>query len=449
VRRPSTDGERGASTLEVLGVTAAGVVLVVALVVAMVGFGLGDRVAATLCQLVPGASCAGPPTDRTAAERVPPEPCVVGGNGGAARGSVAVGVQIDGGYTWFVEELGDGKYRLTRTGEAGIGAEIGWGFDVSATVDDRRYGLALSAGAAATAALRNGEVYYASSDAEVQEILAAAMADDVKDSVVGDDWFGRDVVDWVTGASDKEQLTPDSTFIVAGVDVSGAAAATLATLDASADVQGGIYEGTTEYADGRTTDVFTAGSTGNAQASGLLGDHGVTDDVLAAASYAGGITVEVDRDKDGNPTAMRLVTLGSAHADVDAWDNPGEAPSYTETTWQVPLDSTANRVVAGRLALGLGLAVPGVTDTLSPLDFGAFNYGASWGDFQDLAKDEGYAWEQQYELDESTHGGSFDAKWFLEAGLSGEYTGTNRTATSYTYWDGSGFVDRAGCVVAG
>lgn len=443
--------EAGESTIEHFGTVVVVTLVVVALVVAMVAFGLGDRVAATLCQILPGTSCEGPAAVRSAEDRIPPQPCVVHANGGAVRGSVAAAVQVDGGYTWYIEELGDGRRRLTRTTEEGVGVPIGAGFDVSAVVNDKRYGLALTAGASASLAMRAGDVFYTDSDDEASALLAATVTDDVKDSTIGDDWFGRDVVDWITGASSDEQVEPDSTFVKAGVDLNGSAGATLLTMDASGDAAASAYLGQTQYKDGRVTELFTASGEASVQAGGLLGDRGVTDDVLAKASLGGSIIVEVDRDKDGNPTAMRLVTLGSLHADVEAWDgeswgNEKVNPTYTESTWQVPLESANDRAIAGRVAAGLGLAVSGVTDTLSPVDFGALDYGGSWTQFQELAQADGFAWRQEYTVDDTTQGGSFDAAWLLKVGLSAEYTGTERRATSYSFWDGNTFAGRAGCV---
>ncbi|QAY64384.1 hypothetical protein ET495_15515 [Xylanimonas allomyrinae] len=424
--------------MELLGITMSVVVLVTAVTVAMVGFDLGPRVAAQLCKIVPGASCEEPGPARSAADHVPPEPCVVGGDGGAVRGSVAAGIKIDGGYTWFIEELGNGQYRLSRTAEQGVGAETGAGFDVSVTLDGSRFGAALSAGAAVTAALREGDVYYASSDAEAQEILHAALADDVKDRVVGDSWWGRDAVDWLTLASDKEQREPESTFVKAGVDATAQAAATLLDLDASAGVEAGDFLGRTTYRDGRTTDHFTSSSSASVQAST------VTDQ--AGASAAGALGIELDRDKDGNPTAMRIVSTSSAHADVASWDNPASDPRYTQTTWEVPLKSAEDRAIAAGIARELGLSIVDLATSTARLAPDPTRLAASLAQFDNFAKTKGYVWVQEYELGDSTYGANFDAKWLLEAGLSAEYTGSSRKATSYKYWDGTQFADRAGCV---
>ncbi len=450
--RSALGPDGGAGTLEYIGIVAAAALLVVALVLGLTRFSLGDKVAAALCELTSGLGQGGECTSgpaRAAEDYVPPPPCVVSGNGGAWQGSAAFGVQLEGGNTWFVESLGDGRYRLTRTGSLGAGIEGGLGFDASAVVNDNRYGVAIGIGGSVTDQLKFGDVYYASSDDEAWDILHAATSDDVKDGMVGDDWFGRDFADWVTGASDLEQLDAESTFVKVGVSASGEAFATLIDWDASGVVEAGTYEGQTQYSDGRTTDVFTASSSGVTRASGTVGEEW-TEFASAVASYGGAVTIEVDRDADGVATAMRLVTLGSAYADTSSTNNGANDPldyvDYSQTTWQVPLGTTDQRVTAAKLALGLGIEVPGVTQEVGPLDFSTLDYGQTWSDFQETAKSDGYTWVQDYAIDASTNGGNLDVEALIKVGLSGDYTSTTRHATGYSYWDGAGFVERAGCL---
>ena len=138
--------DAGAGTVEYVGIVTASALLVVALLAGFTRFSLGDRVTEALCELTNlgggGGACTSEPA-RSAQDYVPPPPCVVSGKGGAWQGSVAVGVQVEGGKTWFVESLGDDRYRLTRTGSVGAGVEGGLGFDASAVVNDNRYGAAL------------------------------------------------------------------------------------------------------------------------------------------------------------------------------------------------------------------------------------------------------------------------------------------------------------------
>ncbi|MGN8247373.1 hypothetical protein ACTHAM_001548 [Cellulomonas soli] len=426
--------------------------LIGALVLGLTRFSLGEHISAALCQITSlgQGDCAVAETPARAAEDyVPPQPCVKSGDGGAWEGSVAFGVQVEGGKTWFVEALGDGRYRLTRTGTVGVGVEGGLGIDASAVVNDNRYGVALGLGGAITDQLKTGDVYYATSDEEAEAILSAADSDDLKDGSVGDHWFGRDFVDWVTNASDLEQVEAESTFVKVGVQASGDLYATLIDFDASATAEAGTYVGQTQYRDGRTMDLYTASSSGVARASGSIGDEW-TEFGSAVASYAGAVTIEVDRDADGVPTAMRLVTLGSGYADTSSTNNGAndelDSVQYTEQTWQVPLGTVEQRITAGKLALGLGIEVPGVTQEISPLDFSTLDYGETWAGFKDTAKTHGYVWEQNYALNDSTNGGNLDVEALVKVGLSGEYTSRSRTATGYTYWDGTQFTTRSGCL---
>ena len=440
----------GAGTLEYVGIVAAVALLVVALVAGLTRFSLGDKVATALCELTSlgGGECTSGPS-RAAEDYVPPPPCVISGDGGSWQGSLAFGVQLEGGKTWFVESLGDGRHRLTRTGAVGAGIEGGLGFDATAIVNDNRYGAAIGIGGSVTDQLKFGDVFYASSDEEAWNILHAADSDDVKDNMVGDHWIGRDFADWVTGASDLEQLDAESTFVKVGVSASGEAFATLIDWDASGTVEAGIYEGQTQYRDGRTTDVFTASSAGVVRASGTVGDEW-TEFASAVASYGGAVTVEVDRDAEGVATAMRLVTLGSGYADTSSTNNGADDPldyvDYRQTTWQVPLDTQGQRVTAAKLALGLGIEVPGVTQEVGAFDVSTLNYGETWSDFQQTAKDDGYTWSQDYAIDASTNGGNVDVEALVKVGISGDYTATTRHATGYSYWDGAGMVERSGCL---
>ncbi|QAY63500.1 hypothetical protein ET495_09815 [Xylanimonas allomyrinae] len=446
-------GERGAASIESLGAMTVAVVLVIALTVSFLAFDLGPKIAEQLCRIgaaVSGSSAAACGDDRSPArsaeDYVPPAPCVVTGDGSAVNASVAVAVQVDMDTSFLVEQLNDGQMRITVQNSSGVGAEVGVGFDVSATVDDNRYGAAASAGATAGITSRMGDVYYASTPDEVDDVISALMTDATKDAIAGSSGPVRAVVDWGAGLFGADPREPDATFQVAGVDAAGSAAVTLVTMDASAAVEAGIYEGRTTYKDGRTTDVYTASASGSARASGLLGNGLETDDVSAVASFSGTITVEIDRDEDDNPVAMRLVRNGMAAADVSAWSNEKVPPRYTETTWQVPLDSTSDKQTAARVLWGLGIDAAGVNDSLGPIDLSGLNYAASWQDLHDLAKADGYDWTQEYVSDSSTYGGTFDAKWLLEAGLSGGYTTTSRSATGYTYWNGVEYVSRPACV---
>lgn len=451
------DRERGAASTEHVGIVAV-VVTIVLVLVAVGAPPVGGAIAARLCAAF-GATCGSTvasSTGRAPEDYVPPQACVAQGDGGQVRGSAAAVVQVDGGVTWFIEALDDGRYRMTRSSETGVGLEVGIGFDASVTSGDDRYGVGLGAGVSGMKASEQGDVFYVDSRSEAEELLSATVADSVKDTLVGEDGWRRSVVDWMTRASDREQVEPDETFTRDGNKVQAGANGTfthLVAVDLGAQVDAGVYEGERTKKDGSTTEFYQASSKGTANAAfGGFGDadgqqretevYGMDN---SKASYDGSVAVEVDRDKDGNPTSMRLRLTGSAYSDT-VGEGALDDPSYGEQTWQVPLETAQQRQIAGRVAAGLGLGIDGVTTELSAFDLGPLNYGKSWGDFQDAARRDGYAWNQEYVLSSVEQSGMLDAKYVLEAALAGGYTATGRRGVSYEYWDGDEYVSRPGCI---
>ncbi len=449
----------GAGTLEYLGVLTVAALLVGAVLVAIPSIDAGGRARTLACQVADafsggdGGGC-GDEGGRSPADYVPPEQCVYVAEGAGWEGSIAVGVQLDGGGSWVIEQLGDGTFRLTRGSQVGVGAEVGVGFDVSWRDGDRRYGASASAGAAVTGVGSDAEVFLARDRAEADRILSAQMANDVKSGIVGDGNVVRDLFDSWFGTSDEERVRPVETFHSAGIEGEASANVLLGVAPAEAAVQGGVYAGWIERADGTRTDIWTASSEGGAMAAFPTGTdrydpESMDDYAVATASYAGSAAIEVDRDAQGRPVALRTVTIGMGHADAgEVSSDPLSLPEYTETRVQMPLETAADRELAARIADGLGIWVEGVND--STMGFGTpdttFGLGDSFSSMTQAAKDRGYYWTQQYTMEKKVErGGTLDAKWVLEAGLSGSYEETERLGTGYQYWNGQDFVTRAGC----
>src|SRR5450759_2393144 len=116
--RASGSRERGAATLEHLGVLAIAAILIAAVVIAVSNSGYGGRLQQALCEITSlGQGDCGSTTTahtRSPADYVPKEVCVVTADG--ATGSVKAGVLLTGGVNgdWLIETLADGTYRLTR-----------------------------------------------------------------------------------------------------------------------------------------------------------------------------------------------------------------------------------------------------------------------------------------------------------------------------------------------
>lgn len=442
--------DAGLGTLEYIGMVLLAVVLTVAVILAMNTANLPVSLQNALCELTSafggGGGCDASTTADDERDREPPQECVAGSDGSSWEGSVAVGVQVEGGETWLVERLGDGTYRMTRSEMAGVGAEIGWGFDVSATVDDRDYGAAVTAGGEAVLRSTEGEVYYASSEDEAHAILDAKGTDDTKDAWFGDDGWMRDGWDWMAGASDYENREPDETWIEGGVDASARVFVLAIYENAGAEAKLGTYNGTVERKDGTSTDRYTAFI--DTQAYAEMWTATQEDGYqIADAVWGEQLTIEVVRDADGNATAVRQINRSVARADAERQDRL-EVPRYTETVVEVPLETDADRRVAGSMLQSLGMdGVAGVTDVLSPLDLpgNVIDFGDNNAAFVELAQDRGYQSSQTYELSTSTNGGTVDAKWFLEVGLSGSQTSLQRTTVDAKYWDGTGMTSWDGC----
>ena len=115
-------GDRGAGTLENLGVVTIAAILIVATIAAFVGFRYADHLAAALCRVTSafdggdGASCGTGAPERTTEDYVPPQPCVVSGNGSSVNASVAVGIQVGGGTAIL-----DPSHERARQGRGGHG----------------------------------------------------------------------------------------------------------------------------------------------------------------------------------------------------------------------------------------------------------------------------------------------------------------------------------------
>ncbi|UZN02149.1 hypothetical protein [Cellulomonas sp. S1-8] len=457
--RDTLQRDEGAGTVEYIGILTIGALLVTAVLVALPALDPAARARTLACQIADafsggdGGGCASS-GERGPEDFIPPEQCVYIADGAGWQGSIAVGVQVDGGGTWLIEELGDETFRLTRGSEAGVGAEVGVGFDVSWQDGERQYGLGASAGAAGTLVGSDAEVFLAQDRDEVDRILAAQSTDDVKSGLLGDDSIARNLWDDLFGSAPEEHLEPVETIHAAGLEVNASAGALLGVAPAEAEVTGGIYVGWVERADGTRTDSWSAASDGTAMAAFPTGtdryDPASMDDYqVATASYAGSASFEVDRDADGNPVAIRTVTVGMGHADTaEISGDDLTLPTYTETRVQMPLETAADRELAARIADGLGIHVAGIND--DTLGFGSpdtlFGLGDSFASMAEEAKQRGHYWVQEYTQETTVdRGGNVDAKWVLEAGLSGSYYETARVGTGYEYWNGQDFVSRSGC----
>lgn len=452
-RSARSDAENGAGTLEIVGVVVVAAVLVAAVVAAIIRSdpAIQARVEQAICEILSAGDagdCGAPVEVRLPEDYVPPAQCVVAGDGAATSGGFSLVVTVEGGETWFIEELGDGTYRLTRAGSVDVGAGVGVGFDVSATWDDHTYGLALYANASAMIATEQGDVFYADSREMADAILAQQRTSDTKDSLLGplrgpwDSIQGH--IPGVGDPGEYENLEPDEWWVEGGLELNGSAGAVALWESAEVEGQVGAYLGTTQRADGTSSDYFRAHMSGSGSAEAWFEDgQGVA--VIEGEAEA---LVELDRDADGNVVALRLTSALMGNADAGFRDNL-DAPTYTERTVQIPIETEADRDLAHRTLQTLGIPyVPGISEDFSPADMAArpLDLFDTAEEFGEVARERGYVYEEVYTLDTNERGGNFDAKLIAELGLSGEHITSQRQLVDYRYWDGVEMAQREGCV---
>lgn len=462
-------GERGAGTLESLGVVSIAAILVVALVAAMIGFRYADHVAAAFCRVAAaiegssGASCAVAPA-RTAEDYVPPQPCVVSAQGGENSANISFVVTLEGGETWLVEELGDGSYRLTHQGDAGVSIGVGIGGGATITVDDTVYGGSAQASASVGLGLAGGETFYVDSEDAAMELLTQQRQDSTKDAIVGDSgpvrWVTDQVGGWFGDDQEGENREPDAWFVEGGVYGGGSAelAGGLPGLngDASAEAALEMYLGTTQKSDGTSTDYLRAEMSADLGISGN-GPNAQGYDTFFTAGAGGEMSavVEIDRDENGEPVAMRVVSAMGGHAESDTAYSQGglddDASSVTARTLQIPLETSADRDLAARFLQTTGVPyVPGVTDpsdiTSAALTPDAFVQLAT--DMGEVASTRGYIYTQEYTTSDSTDFAlQVDAEMGAVTGVGGGSVSNQLATTGYEYWNGQEMVERSGCSI--
>lgn len=439
--------ERGQGSLETVGVMALAGLLVAAVVTATVQSSpaLSGTIKDGICRVVTlgKGDCDSAPEHRASDTYVPPEPCVIGANGEDTQGSLMIAVvKMEDGETWLIEDLGDGRSRLTRSTNEGVGLTTGIGFEVTGTVDGHKMGLALGARATALLAGTQGDVYYADNPDQAKDILGGKQTDDTKDYWWGDGGPVRWVADKVGGKNKYEDTEPDETWSDVGFKADAIGGGTLLWGSAEAKVAEEAYLGTKTRKDGSTTNYFRGKMSGEAGV-----DIGVSDAVVEGSLES---LVEVDRDKDGNPVALRLIsaTMGNAAANDNLDDVATAAPEYTKKTIQIPLKTQDQKDLASRVLWATGLPfIPGVSDGITSADA----VGAPWQINQigkDLAAEvnqDGYMWEENYTQESSTNGFDVDVEVGLVLGGSGKWSTTAQELTSYTYWDGTKWATREGC----
>jgi hypothetical protein len=459
--------ERGAEAIEHIGLIVIVAILIAALVAAFLAAGLQETVAAQLCRFfntITGQSTASCGTGgvRSAEDHKPPQPCVVSsiGGGSGARVSVFI-VTAEGGATWTIEELSNGEYVVTLEGEGGLAASGSVGARVSVTVDDKTYGDGVFIGVDKGVRIAGGQSFNAPSLDAAYEIIAQQTQDTVKDIYTfGGNNFFRDGVDKFLSIfgddQEYEKLEPDEWFVEGGVSLSayGDGGFRLPGMGAYAgsELEGGVFAGSTHRRDGTRTDYLEVEVSGSGNVGGSAGYYSLD----AGASFEGSALVEIDRDANGDPTAMRLVYSYGGSAEYEGSGQAGAGVNgFTARTVEIPLDSESSRAVAGNLLRSMAIPyVPGLTDLGDPNSptIPIVGFGPALDDFYDLAYERGYVSEQDYTKDTTTDFGlqadlSIPYAVKVGGGFGVEATHTEMLSTGARYATGPGeWVEMPECV---
>jgi hypothetical protein len=179
--------------------------------------------------------------------------------------------------------------------------------------------------------------------------------------------------------------------------------------------------------------------------------------VLATAGASGELegVIEIDRDKDGNVTAVvvKYAATGTAYA--------GEDPSDDGTRWEhtmaLPVATAADRQVASAFldAMNMG-SVPGLPASIpnpgvvtNPLDptriVDAIAIGPATADFARAVAERGYQSRQSFTANDDEYGGNFDAAWIAKVGVGATVTMSSLVSDQAEYFNGDAWVPWEGC----
>ncbi|WP_435743820.1 hypothetical protein [Nocardioides sp. SYSU DS0663] len=451
-RRPD---ERGAATLETVGVTI--IAALVILGVLMAALPQGKRISETyaywMCLVVTAGqgSCA-PPS--AAESREPTDPCVLTQDGVERNQKISVVVvTAEDGRRIEIQKLSNGEYRVSVTDREAAGAEVGVGGGLTVTVNDRTAGGSATAQAGASVGIRNGDVYYADED-DIDDVLDALTQDQVKDTVAGDGgpirWLADRATDVIGISNDLPE--PDEVYAEGGVSLNASAEATGLLDRASAGVSAAQMLGTRTNRDGSVTIYLKSTVSGKAGLQSLGVDtEGNPQFQGADLSGSAEVVTAVTFDSEGN--MVRVSTTATAagsssgvasalfggDADADLGNQEGRLRIYQAT---LDTDNAINRSAAQQflLAQGVGTLGPWVNPALSSV--GALAVPG----FIQAALDNGTVTQQDYDTESNTVFGLDAAgKLGIQLGVSASVSTDSMSTTGAQYWDGTQWVNWEAC----
>lgn len=460
-RRRLDGRERGAATLETVGVYAVASVLAVAVMLVLVNSSpvIGGRLRQALCVLTTlgQGSCESSVTSAT--DHIPTQPCVVSAQGHTGAVEATVVVTVGANERLLVEKLNNGKFRVTRGTGGKVGIGVGVGANLTGTWDGKTIGAATAADASAAITSSGGAVYYVNNVAEVKNLVAAHTETVVKNFVLGSLSPLADQVEKLVGVG-HVLPPPDETYIQGTVSADAKAQATFLIANAQTGLGASAVLGTRQGADGTSTTYIQASVDANINAGTWAGDEQTNQTVYAKAGLEGkteGI-VEVERDAKGNITAVRFksVLSGSAEAgQTKSIVNKGLAPkqAYVEQVVELPIHSATDQATSQRYlnALGLGplggfrdlpKSVQNYLPIVNPIDA-----LSATRDFARAASRAGVVTRQTFDNEKSSsYGLTADLEDVLKASGGTTVETVDRTSLGAQYLDGPTWVPWRGCV---
>lgn len=449
-------GERGAATLESVGVTIVASILVTSLLLAVLPQAriLRETMAYYICQVVTfGQGDCAPPTSSPEAHE-PTEPCVVSQNGVERNQQIEVlVVSTSDGRRIEIQQLSNGEYQVTVTDTEGDGVEVGVGGGLSVTVNDTTVGAMAEAEAGASLNISDGQVYVTDEDG-FGDLMDALLQDQVLDATAGEDGPIRWVTDQAANivGADNDLPEPDATIAEGGISLNASAEATGGLDSASAGVGETVVLGVKDDKDGTTTVYVSATVEGEAGLQSLGVDtEGNPEFQGAALEGSFEVVNAVTFDSEGNMTSLQVTAVSSGESSGYATalfggdGDPSLDDSLTDTTINqatLPITDDYSQGVANNYLLALGISSLG--SWTNPLV--ASNAIAATQSFFEAAGDYGTITELDYDTDSNTvFGVNAAAEYVVQFGVEASVSEDSMELVDAQYWDGTQWVQWEAC----
>lgn len=421
--RAAGGGERGAVSLESVGLILIAAMLCSVVFVAFSGNNrLTHAVSSAVCQILTGGqgSCDYGSSDE-ATKPPPTEPCATNSDGYSVTAEgAAFNFTAGGTKAVMIEQLSNGKFRVTVSSATTAGVETGLGWDARVQVNGTRWGNDIGAKVGAKGEFVQSDVYLVDSSGSADAIRNWAMYDqtldtaaDVSSPVPGMGWVTkhvtRPVTDFVADkAGIKKPPEPDAKVYTGGVSASASAQITPVIGGAEAKVGLGAVVGVRINADGTKTIIGKID--GTAQLAGAISiEHG---DLGGNAAFSFEATYDGTTLKS---TQVKAITTSDGKQSVD--------------TWSLPVQTEADRTAATNLLY-------------NPLP-------TTWTPFFDAARDHGSVSKVDYKSDGLDISGAATVRAVEEGGVNAGFALPTAEVIKAEYYNGQDWAPWAQCSAAG